>query len=39
MIGLNAFKKDKEESIFYPNIRQENSLSNFQTRFGVNFKF
>lgn len=39
MIGMNAFKKDKEESVFYPNIKQENSLSNFQTRFGVNFKF
>lgn len=39
MIGINAFKKDKEESVFYPNIQQENSLSNFQTRFGVNFKF
>src|SRR5690606_26706419 len=39
MIGVNVFKKDKEESVFYPNIKQENSLSNFQTRFGVNFKF
>ena len=39
MIGINAFKKDKEESVFYPNIQQENSLGNFQTRFGVNFKF
>lgn len=39
MIGVNAFKKDKEESVFYPTIKQENSLSNFQTRFGVNFKF
>lgn len=39
MIGINAFKKDKEECVFYPNIQQENSLSNFQTRFGVNFKF
>lgn len=38
-VGVNAFKKDKEESVFYPNIKQENSLSNFQTRFGVNFKF
>lgn len=39
MIGVNAFKKDKEEAVFYPNIKQENSLGNFQTRFGVNFRF
>lgn len=39
MIGINAFKKDKEEAVFYPNIKQENALGNFQTRFGVNFKF
>lgn len=38
-VGANIFKKDKEEAIFYPNIKQENSLNNFQTRFGVNFKF
>lgn len=40
MIGVNLFKKDKEEIQFYPsNTVQQNSLSNFYTRFGVNFRF
>lgn len=40
MLGVNAFSKDKEEVIFTPsNQTQQHSLSNFHTRFGVNFKF
>lgn len=40
MIGVNAFSKEKEEVIFTPsNQTQQHTLSNFYTRFGVNFKF
>ena len=40
MMGVNAFSKEKEEVIFTPsNQTQEHTLSNFYTRFGVNFKF
>lgn len=40
MMGVNAFGKEKEEVIFTPsNQTQQHTLSNFYTRFGVNFKF
>lgn len=40
MLGVNAFDKDKEEVIFTPNNQtQQHTLSNFYTRFGINFKF
>lgn len=40
MMGINAFSKEKEEVIFTPsNQTQQHTLSNFYTRFGVNFKF
>lgn len=40
MMGVNAFSKEKEEVIFTPsNQTQQHTLSNFYTRFGVNFKF
>lgn len=40
MVGVNAFSKEKEEVIFTPsNQTQQHTLSNFYTRFGVNFKF